>query len=280
MSSLTSELHLRCFNIFPHVGPENLPPCFNSHTSHDGLHRCPLFKLYRPSTSTVSTRAPAPQHVPTLVIGAGIHGLSAAHIFHRCAPHTPILILDANASIGGVWAKENIYPGLKSNNIFGSYEYTGFPMKEGEWGVKSGEHIPGTVMHAYLTKFAEWTGLSSYVRLRTRVLSAEELDGGESGWRVRCVEWDGAEDVDGKGKEYEISSERLIVATGITSAPVSMHIAGADSFGAPILNFAGLSKAAPGLFEDQGLKHVTVYGGSKAAYGCVYCFASAGKKVS
>ena len=47
-------------------------------------------------------------------------------------------------SIGGVWAKERIYPGLRSNNLLGTFELPSYPVHK-ELGVKPGEHIPGEV---------------------------------------------------------------------------------------------------------------------------------------
>ncbi|KAI4256490.1 MAG: hypothetical protein L6R42_006189, partial [Xanthoria sp. 1 TBL-2021] len=51
-----------------------------------------------------------------IIVGGGLQGLVAAKTYLALAPDTSLLILDSNLNIGGVWAKENIYPGLKTNN--------------------------------------------------------------------------------------------------------------------------------------------------------------------
>ncbi|MCJ1435278.1 hypothetical protein MMC27_004650 [Xylographa pallens] len=219
--------------------------------------------------------SPPPSSIYTLILGAGISGLAAASTFHRCAPSSPLLIVDANASIGGVWATENLYPGLKSNNLLGTYEYSDFPMRGEEYGVKVGEHIPGTVIHEYMERFVDWAGLREHLRLRTRVLGAEETEGGK-GWVVKCVEIR----EDGAQKHYEVRCEKLVVATGVTCVPMPIRFAGQETFDAPIVNFASLAKVAKTLVADENVKHVTIHGGSKAAHDCVYMFARSGKQVT
>ncbi|MCJ1320380.1 hypothetical protein MMC15_005718 [Xylographa vitiligo] len=219
--------------------------------------------------------SPPPSFTHTLILGGGISGLAAASTFHRCAPSSPLLILDANTSIGGVWATENLYPGLKSNNLLGTYEYSDFPMHGEEYGVKVGEHIPGTVIHEYMEQFVDWAGLREHLRLRTRVLGAEETEGGK-GWVVQCLETG----EDGTQKNYEIRCEKLVVATGLTCVPMPIRFAGQENFDAPIVNFASLAKVAKTLVADENVKHVTIYGGSKAAHDCVNMFAQAGKRVT
>ncbi|MCJ1246739.1 hypothetical protein MMC30_003948 [Trapelia coarctata] len=257
------------------------------------------------------TRAPPPTHIPTLIIGAGIQGLAYAHTHHRISPHEPLLILDANASVGGVWAKENIYPGMKSNNLWGNYEFIDFPMGEAGSGMGGDEgnvgkeefkqrkgkqfglHIPGEAMHQYLDECVDKMGLRNFLRLQTKVLGAEEVDleGGTKGWVVRLVDvedGDIEQDIGPGGKvkpaagarEYEIRCKNLIIATGLCSVPNPMHINGQESFQKSIINFSELGKKALAMLKDENIKHVTVSGGTKAAYDAVYMFASQGKKVT
>ena len=82
------------------------------------------------------------KHIDIVVAGAGLQGLVAAKTYLACEPHVELLILDSNTSVGGVWSKENIYPGLHSNNLLGTYEYTDFPMRDAGLDLLEGEHIP------------------------------------------------------------------------------------------------------------------------------------------
>ncbi|MCJ1403091.1 monooxygenase [Xylographa trunciseda] len=225
----------------------------------------------------MSTQAPAQpsSSVHTLILGAGITGLAAASTFHRCAPSSTLLVLDANPSVGGVWATENLYPGLKSNNLLGTYEYSDFPMRGEEYDVKVVEHIPGPVIHEYMERFVDWAGLRDCLKLWTKVLGADEKGSGK-GWVVKCLETgeNGAE------RNYGVQCEQLVVATGLTCVPMPIRFAGQETFNAPIVNFADLAKVAKTLVADEIVKHVTIYGGSKATYDCVYMFARAGKQIT
>jgi cation diffusion facilitator CzcD-associated flavoprotein CzcO len=104
----------------------------------------------------------------------GWYGLAAAKAYIELHPDESVVVLEAGSSIGGVWSHERLYPGLKSNNMLGTYEYSDYPMDTATFGVKPGEHIPGTVLHKYLTSFAKEFDVYPRTRLNTRVDSAEE----------------------------------------------------------------------------------------------------------
>ena len=115
-----------------------------------------------------------------IIVGAGLQGLVTARIFLELEPDLKLLILDSNGSIGGVWAKENLYPGLMTNNLRGTYEYTDFPMDDA-LGVKKEEHIPGEVIHEYFRRYAEKHNLTSRIEFGQKVMVAEKL---QAGWRL------------------------------------------------------------------------------------------------
>ena len=60
--------------------------------------------------------------VNVVVVGAGIGGLCAAKTYLELAPEAKLLILEQRASVGGVWAEQNLYEGIKTNNLIGTYE--------------------------------------------------------------------------------------------------------------------------------------------------------------
>lgn len=89
-------------------------------------------------------------------------------------------------------------------------------MHEG-FGVKAGEHIPGMVVHRYLCEFAEAFDLTKRIKLSTKVLNAEKLDGNNAGWLLQTRTSKTEENLP---KSSAIKCKKLIIATGLTSQPV------------------------------------------------------------
>ncbi|KAL8931722.1 MAG: hypothetical protein Q9216_007096 [Gyalolechia sp. 2 TL-2023] len=218
-----------------------------------------------------------------VVVGAGLQGLVAAKTFLQLSPTLSILILDTNKSVGGVWAKENIYPGLKTNNQLGTFEFTDFNLLDVCPGkVRKGEHIAGEVVYEYLFKYAQHFDLLRRVRFGHRVVTAEHLAGDARGWKLTVANIGGDGQIpkaDNVGTVQHdvtttISASKLVVATGLTSTPIPISISGAASFSPPLLNFGDFRRDASRLLEDPCIEHVAVYGSAKSAYDAVYAFAS------
>ena len=212
-----------------------------------------------------------------VIIGAGLQGLAAAKIFLQLDPDLKLLIVDSNLSIGGVWAKENLYHGLKTNNLRGTFEYTDFPMDDA-LGVKREEHIPGEIIHEYFRRYAEKHNLTRRIEFGQKVTIAEKLG---MGWRLKLqTAWPRGKTLGPPPAERAIQCSKLIIAAGLTSSPVPINIKGSDKFAAPIVNFGDYARRAAQIYEDSSISHVTVLGGGKAAYDIVYLMATHGKRVT
>ncbi|KAJ9149112.1 FAD/NAD(P)-binding domain-containing protein [Pleurostoma richardsiae] len=204
-------------------------------------------------------------HFSLVVIGAGWAGLAAAKTFHQLHPERTLAVLESNATIGGVWAEDRLYPGLKTNNMLGMYEFPDFPMDSETFGVKPGEHIPGHVVHRYLNAYAEKFGIKDSVLCGYDVLSAEHQ--GKGGW-VLTVQSD--------GEQKKMFADRLVVATGLTSEPFLPDFDGQDEFNVPIFHVKDFLRRADTL---DSAKQVTVFGGTKSAWDTVYAYATRGIQV-
>ncbi|KAL2267177.1 hypothetical protein VTJ83DRAFT_4454 [Remersonia thermophila] len=204
-----------------------------------------------------------------VIIGAGIYGLAAAKTFRQLNPDKSLVILDSGSSLGGVWSKERHYPGLKTNNMLGTYEFPDFPMDSDEFGVKPGEHIPGEAIHQYLTEYARKFGILSNIRYRCKVDSAEHQAGPEGGWILNLQQEEGQD-------RQRIYARKLVVATGMTSEPVLPTIAGQEQFESPLFHSKDVGKHADTL---ESAKRLAVLGGAKSAWDFVYAYASRGVQV-
>ncbi|RDL37459.1 Uncharacterized protein BP5553_04892 [Venustampulla echinocandica] len=204
------------------------------------------------------------ENADLVVIGAGWYGLAAAKTYLEVHPDAKLIILEAESSVGGVWADHRLYPSLVSNNMLGTYEYSDFPMDEETWGVKPGQHIPGKVLHDYLTKYAEHFGVLQQVRLNSKVETAER--GVEGGWLLRINHRPGS-----------ILARKLVVATGVASEAFLPTLEGQESFGVPLFHSKDMLQHVETL---ETTKLVTVLGSTKSGWDAVYAYGSKGIKVN
>lgn len=90
------------------------------------------------------------------------------------------------------------------------------------YGVQPGEHIPGQVLHRYLTDFAKKFGVYSRTTFNTKVETLEPTSDG--GWILSTTSNGGTE---------KLNTKKIIVATGLTSQPNLPAYPGAETFAAP-----------------------------------------------
>lgn len=184
-----------------------------------------------------------------------------AKVFIELHPFAKIVLLDSANTVGGVWSKERLYPGLKSNNMLGTYEYPDFPMDAETFGVKPGQFIPGEVLHRYLSMFAQKYNITEKIRFNTKVETAEKQ--GIEGWLLQLST---------NGTSNSLLTEKLVLATGNTSNPFVPYIEGSDSFNAPLFHVKDLQRQIPTM---HSAKEVVVLGGTKSAWDSAYAFAVA-----
>ena len=175
------------------------------------------------------------------------------------------MLLDDQASIGGVWCAEKIYPSLYAQIKHGQFEYSFYPMPKE--GITSDGYISGDTIHRYLNDFARDYDLVRRTRLHTKVVGVERLPGGENGggggWRLEL-----------EGKPA-LECAKLIYASGATSHPV-MPSWPASDFNAPIIHSSDMGMHLDALEKVQT---VTVVGAAKSAYDTVFYLLNTGKRV-
>lgn len=193
-----------------------------------------------------------------------------------------LVILDESGSIGGTWAAERLYPGLKTNNVVGSYEFSDFPMDPARYGLKPGQHIPGSVVHEYFTDFAAHFGLDRLFRPRTRVEAATLRDDGT--WELECHKRFFCEDgpprenqsqAQSQSESTKMTCDKLIVATGLTSEARMPSLAGRERFAGPLFHAKDLHRRSQDLSDCQ---EVVVIGGNKSAWDVCYSVATGGSR--
>ncbi|KAK4154120.1 fee1d58e-21ec-4d75-a55d-3a4d30cd2ab5 [Chaetomidium leptoderma] len=204
-----------------------------------------------------------------VVVGAGWYGLAAAKQYQFTYPGSSLVVFDGQSTLGGTWAEERLYPGLKSNNLLGTYEYPDFPMTPSRFNVKVDTHIPGVVIHEYLEAYAAEFGIAQHIRLRTRILSAEHQDTVDGGWILTIDSWD----ADGEHEQRRVGARRLVVATGLTSEAFLPHFDGQETFGGRVFHGKHFQQNRDTM---DTAKSVVVFGGTKFAWDAAYAYATAG----
>ncbi|EXJ87254.1 hypothetical protein A1O3_04213 [Capronia epimyces CBS 606.96] len=208
-----------------------------------------------------------------VIVGGGWQGIAAAKTYLDLQPMIKLLIVDSNRTIGGVWALENLHPKLNTQNTLGTFEYSWYPMSSQEFGVEEGAHIPGKVVHQYLSAVAQRFQILQRIRFSILVLSAEKSP--EGGWLLTVKDSATSE------AESFLRCEKLIVATGITSRPRQSNLAGRDRFKGPFLLYADLLRGTGReVLDNAAVSSVTVIGGSKGSYDAVSWAIDAGKSVN
>lgn len=208
--------------------------------------------------------AAMPEHYDLVVVGSGWFGLGAARAYIESHPDQRIAILESNESVGGTWSEKRLYPGLKSNNMLGSYEFPDFPMKEEVYGVKPLGHIPGAVLNRYLTDFAKHYGIYERLQFHSTVGLVEPT---ETGWTLTVTSPSG---------ERKIQTDKLILATGLTSTPNIPQYKDSETFANPFFHAKDFCRRAD---ELRGVKNAVVVGGAKSAYDVAYAMVESGATV-
>ncbi|KAF2032559.1 FAD/NAD(P)-binding domain-containing protein [Setomelanomma holmii] len=199
-----------------------------------------------------------------VIVGSGWFGLGAARAYLQLHPDQKIVVLEGNATVGGTWSEARLYPGLTSNNMLGSYEFPDFHMSEKVYGIKQLDHIPGAVLHRYLTDFARHYGILDRMQFNSTVSLVEAT---EPGWTLTVTTPE---------SERRIYTAKLILATGLTSTPNMPSYLGGEKFDRPLFHAKDFCRRAK---ELKGVKNVVVVGGAKSAYDVAYAMVESGATV-
>lgn len=157
----------------------------------------------------------------------------------------------------------------RPTNLYGTYEYSDFPMDPKIYNVREGWHIPGARMYHYLTDYATHFDVLNDIHFMTRVKGIEKL---HDDWELRRTNTD-----DDQTRVYR--SRKLILCNGLASKPDPVNLLGAADFDKPVFNHGDLREKGEVIANGPDVTSVTVIGASKIGYGAVSMFATHGGKV-
>ncbi|KAF7188126.1 FAD-dependent monooxygenase DEP4 [Pseudocercospora fuligena] len=203
-----------------------------------------------------------------VVIGAGWSGLVSAKTYLQVKPAANLLIVDGDASIGGTWSKQRLYPNLRCEAGWGYFHFSDLAMDH--VGIEREGWIPGTAVNRYLEQYSTVFNLQKRMLLNTTVHSVQREN--ETGqWKLEVLSTNTL--------RTTIRCLKLIVATGLTSTPnlpeLDRHLYQRPHFHSKDLGLPTTQDVLTG----PKVGRVTVYGGSKSAFEAVYLLYLAGKSV-
>ncbi|KAI0638622.1 FAD/NAD-P-binding domain-containing protein [Trametes polyzona] len=216
---------------------------------------------------------------PVVVIGAGVAGLITAHTLIRDG-FTDVQVLTREARVGGVWARDRIYPGLHLNNVHGTYRLSPLEMPPTK---APGGRITGDDMADYTEAFAA-KFLQGKVQFEIEVRSVRRPQSG-TGWMLDVCDLQ-------TGAQEMRACARLVVCTGGCNTPLMPEALSPDA--ATAAGFKGmvfhsgefnrhidalLVHTAPKEKQDGQERAVVVVGGGKSSQDIAAYLANKGRKV-
>ncbi|KAK7562383.1 hypothetical protein IWX91DRAFT_271063 [Phyllosticta citricarpa] len=212
------------------------------------------------------------ERVDMVIVGAGFHGLAMARTYLAVNPEASLIILEAGMSIGGVWARDRLYPHLKTNSVMGKFEFGDFPMTPEIYRVELGKHIPGDAVRRYLEDYANHFDLARRCRFNSKLEEAEDLQ--EDGWLLRVA----VGPADASKETRLIHAAKMTVCIGVTSEPKLPTFPGQENYTGDLFHSRDFGPKRH-LLNPEKTKSVAVFAGNKSAYDVVWAFANAGIKV-
>ncbi|WP_045538299.1 flavin-containing monooxygenase [Gordonia sihwensis] len=151
-----------------------------------------------------------------IVVGAGIAGITTAHVLIRRG-FTDVTIVEKGDAVGGVW-HWNRYPGLTCDVPSNLYQFGFAPKPDWERLFATGPQIK-----QYLNDVVDSLGLRAKLLLNAEVTSAVF---GDDEWTVTIA--------DGR----TMTADFVVMATGLLHHPRVPDIRGLESFGGPVVHSA------------------------------------------
>ncbi|KAH3942906.1 hypothetical protein HBH53_180650 [Parastagonospora nodorum] len=207
-----------------------------------------------------------------IIVGAGLSGLAAARFFLDVHPESCVLILEKEQSVGGPWGRSRIYPGFWSQSGIRMSGFSDVPLTVPQDAEVFNDIFEAKYVTDYLENYLDnhvYSGTPLRERVRTGFV-VSKVDKLHDIWTVN-----GALLADGVQQSFK--TKRIIIATGMTSAPKMPKFKGQDQFGGPILHQKDYGQFLSARPSDHG--KVAVLGAGKSAADMVYGLVKAGNEV-
>ncbi|KLO19083.1 FAD/NAD(P)-binding domain-containing protein [Schizopora paradoxa] len=192
------------------------------------------------------------------IIGAGAAGLITAKTLLEDGFQVQILTRDS--SVGGVWARQRIYPSLHLNNVYGEFRFSSLPMPAPK-DAGDGGRLNGGIMRDYFESFAA-RFLKECIQFEVEVINIHRNASGK--WEVSL------RDMKTSGEET-IVFDKIVLCTGGCSSPhipesLSPSAARQAGFKGDVFHTSDFLSHMEKLdAPDKSNEEIVVVGGGKSA---------------
>ncbi|TFK17023.1 FAD/NAD(P)-binding domain-containing protein [Coprinopsis marcescibilis] len=203
---------------------------------------------------------------PVCIIGTGVAGIISAHVLIQDG-FKDVTLISRDKGVGGVWSKERVYEGLRTNSVHGEYRFSALDMKLVDPDKRERDHrLTGEHLCHYMEEYAQrfLAGKVKYM-FQSDVKKLRREDDGK--WLATVQDM-----VDGSSKE--LSFARVIVASGGTHSPkipaaLSSSSAQLSGFEGRLFHSSDFAKEEPTLppptSNEKRTVSCVVVGGGKSA---------------
>ncbi|KAI1210039.1 FAD/NAD(P)-binding domain-containing protein [Annulohypoxylon truncatum] len=185
----------------------------------------------------------ASEAVDVVIVGAGVSGINTAYRLLTEFPGVRLTILEARDDIGGTWDLFR-FPGVRSDSDLYSYGFTWHP-----WPFPQ-PVAEGPLIKQYLKDCASQHGVSQYIRLQHKVLSAD--------WSQDVQEW--TVTVNHDDLLINITANFLVLGSGYYdyNTPLQTVIPGLENFKGKVIH----PQFWPANYDHQNKKMAVIGSGA------------------
>lgn len=191
-----------------------------------------------------------PQHVKSIIVGAGCAGLTAAKELHQFG--ISFLCFDQLASIGGVFARY-VYPGMLFTSSTKTTTFSDFP-----WKHEPTHWTPDQALQ-YLKDYVDHFGFKEKIKLNSRLDEARLRDDGI--WEITVTSWNPGSDAKDVTKTM-YTCDHLLLGTGPNGHPRQPALPGIENFKGEMMHSSRFAKDGERLMKG---KKVLIIGSGETA---------------
>ncbi|TFK19523.1 FAD/NAD(P)-binding domain-containing protein [Coprinopsis marcescibilis] len=203
---------------------------------------------------------------PVCIIGTGVAGIISAHVLIQDG-FRDVTLISRDQAVGGVWARERVYEGLRTNSVHGEYRFSALDMKPVNHDMREKDHrLTGEHLCQYMEEYSQ-----RFLVGKVKFMFHSEV---KKLWRDGDGRWLAAVQDTVDGSSQELSFARVIVASGGNHLPripaaLSSSSARASGFEGRLFHSSDFAKEEltlplPTSNEKRTLSCVVVGGGKSS----------------